>query len=231
LVVSDPYARLPEFGGYLDSLLARAINALYGLDGTFWEGGSFNATLLTTPHDILDKCAYALANPVAAGLVRRARQWPGLWSGPKQVGTTLEFDRPAHFFAEGGHMPRKVTLELLAPPGFDSVERFRDELEAAYRAKEEAAASGRTSVLGATRVLKQRISDRPASTERRGGLRPRFAARDLGRRIDLARQLKSFLASYRQALREWREGRRDTVFPEGTYQMRVVHLATCAGAG
>ena len=231
LVVTDPDARLPEFGGYLDSLIARAVNALYGLDGTFWEGGSFNATRITTPHDIVDRCAYALANPVAAGLVRKGRQWPGLWSGPDLLGARLEFERPAHFFSEAGHMPREVVLELVAPPGFDSVGRFREELEEAWRAKERAATDGRPSVLGVARVLKQRIFDRPARPKRRGGLRPRFAARDLGRRVDLARQLKTFLARYQHALQEWRAGRRETVFPEGTYQMRVLHQVACAGAG
>ncbi|WP_255840653.1 hypothetical protein [Anaeromyxobacter sp. SG66] len=39
--------------------------------------------------------AYVLANPVAAGLVRRGAEWPGLWTAPEQLaGTTLSARRP-----------------------------------------------------------------------------------------------------------------------------------------
>lgn len=44
-------------------------------------------------------------------------------------------------------------------------------------------------------------------------------------------RLKEFINSYREAFQEWREGLESVVFPEGTYLMRVLHGATCAGAG
>jgi hypothetical protein len=43
--------------------------------------------------------------------------------------------------------------------------------------------------------------------------------------------LAEFLRSYREAFEAWREGVRDVVFPAGTYLMRVLHGAPCAGAG
>jgi REP-associated tyrosine transposase len=231
LVVTDPGANLPLFHQYLDSLVARAINALYGLWDTFWDPDSYNATALDSAEDIIDRCAYVLANPVAAGLVRRARQWPGLWSSPADVGRTLEFERPAHFFDSAGYLPERIGLTLAVPPGCGSLEEFRTRLEAALAEREAKAASERTGFLGVTRVLKQRVLDRPASRERRRQLRPRFAARDQGRRLELARRLKVFLAEYREALLAWREGNRDVAFPMGTYHMRVAHLAVCNGSG
>lgn len=231
LVVTDPEARLPTALQYLDGLLARAINSLYGLRDHFWEGDSYNATLLDSPEVVVDRCGYVLANPVEAGLVDRARKWPGLWSSPKVIGEVLEFDRPSHFFRQLGYMPRSVQLKLEAPAGFESTAAFRAQLEASLASKEALARAKHQRFLGVARILKQRVLERPRTPEPRRRLRPRFAARDPGRRIELARRLKAFLAGYRDALLAWREGKRDVEFPEGTYLMRVAHQAVCAGAG
>jgi hypothetical protein len=143
----------------------------------------------------------------------------------------LEFERPAHFFVQDGGMPRKTSLPLKVPSGFASLEDFRTQLEAALAAREHKAAGERTSFLGVARVLAQRVLDRPAKRERRRQLKPRFAARNHWRRLELARRLKTFLAEYSEALVAWRDGCRDVVFPDGTYQLRVEHRVACAGAG
>jgi REP element-mobilizing transposase RayT len=231
LVLTDPAANLPVFHQYLDGLAARAINALYGLQDTFWDPSSYNATTLAAAEDVLDRCAYVLANPVAAGLVHQARRWPGLWSPPANIGRTLEFDRPTHFFDPDGYLPEKIDLTLHVPPGFASLEDFRARLEATLAEREAKAALEHRTFVGVPRILKQRVLDRPATRERRPRLRPRFAARDLDRRRYLASQLKAFLAGYRDALLAWRAGNRAVVFPDGTYQLRVEHLVACAGAG
>jgi hypothetical protein len=49
-------------------------------------------------------------------------------------------------------------------------------------------------------------------------------------RIERLAQLVSFATQYRAALAAWREGVRDVLFPAGTYLMRVLHGARCAGA-
>ena len=43
LVVTDPDAQLPEFSRYLDSLVARAVNASLGRWEAFWAPGSYSA--------------------------------------------------------------------------------------------------------------------------------------------------------------------------------------------
>lgn len=231
LVVSDPEARLPAFLQFLDGLLGRAINALYGRWGYFWESPSFSGVALTSPEDVVDKAAYTLANPVAAGLVRSGRRWPGLWSGPQAVGAGPRLvERPRHFFDPDGTMPESVPLELTTPPGF-TAEAFRDQLAAALAEREAEAAKRVCGFLGVARVLAQKASARPRSVEPRRGLNPRVAARDRWKRIEALGRLKSFLAEYQTALRAWRQGRRSVRFPEGTYLMRVAHGAACAGAG
>jgi REP element-mobilizing transposase RayT len=83
LVVTDAEGRLPEFMQYLDSLVARALNAALGRFEAFWSAdGSYSAVEPLAPGDIVAKVAYALANPVAAGLVARGSEWPGLRTSP-----------------------------------------------------------------------------------------------------------------------------------------------------
>ncbi len=231
LVVTDPNASLPEFLRHLDGLAAKAINALYGRKGYFWDEEEFNATLLDSPEDVFDRLVYVLANPVTAGLVRKGRQWPGLWSAPELMGQTLEFERPTHYFDPDGHTPKVSRLTILAPAGLGPAELLRVRLADALAAKEREEARKRLSVVGVARVLRQRVLDFPTTRVTHRKLKPRFAARDPWRRIELAAQLKTFLAEYREALLAWREKRAPVIFPVGTYLMRVAHGVACAGAG
>ena len=225
LVVTDPYAELPAFLQYLDSLVARAMNASYGRWEAFWAPGSFSGVALAGPEDVVEKCAYALANPSAAGLVSSGREWPGLWSPPEAVGTTWRtFQRPDHFFSRGGSMPARAALELTPPPG-PGVEAFRGLLTARLLEKEteadQALARAGRRFMGTRKVLVQNHTDHPASGEPRRALSPRVAARDKWQRIEAIGRLRSFLAEYRVALARLRAGLEDAVFPVGTYQLRV----------
>ena len=235
LVVTDPDARLPAFGQYLDSLVARATNSILGRWESFWAPSSYSAVALATPADVLDKTAYVLANPVAAGLVRNGRDWPGLWSAPEQIGVApLLATRPAEFFRANGAMPEEVELELTVPPGFDSAEEFRDQLVAALELREEQAAKDAAArgsdLLGSAGVLRQKATTRPPPCEPRRNLNPRVAARDKWKRVEVLARLSEFLTEYREAWCARRAGQLDAVFPHGTYMMRVLHGAPCAGA-
>jgi len=90
---------------------------------------------------------------VAAGLVRSAWRWPGLWSSPDEIGgDALLVQRPSHFFDPKGSMPESAPLELTTPPGFPTAEAFREQLRAALAQKEAEAARKFASFLGAARV-------------------------------------------------------------------------------
>jgi REP element-mobilizing transposase RayT len=233
IVLTDPDGRLPAFEQYLDSLVARAFNALHGRWDYFWTAGSYSAVTLTTPADVLAKTAYVLANPVKAGLVRHGAEWPGLWSSPDRIGgPAIQLRRPKHFFRDDGPMPEVAELELVCPPGFESAEAFKTELVAAVngledQAARELSAEGR-SFLGAKKVLTQRPTARPGPSEPRRGLNPRVACRDKWKRIEVLQRLEAFREAYRDAWREFASGIRDAVFPHGTYWMRVAWGVTCA---
>jgi REP element-mobilizing transposase RayT len=236
IVLTDVNGNLPAFERYFDSLVARSINALHGHWESFWAPGSYSAVALISPQDILFKCAYVLANPAAAGLVRRGSAWPGLWSAPEQIGAgPVVVQRPSHFFRVNGPMPEAATLDLVCPPGFESIEAFRWQLMAAVTSLEDEAAhklaSEGRSFVGVRRVLAQRPGARPAPVEPHRELNPRVAGRDRWKRIEAISRLKSFVKEYRTAWLAFTRGLRDTVFPHGTYWMRVAYDVRCAAPG
>ncbi len=232
LVVTDPHARLPAFHQFLDALVARAVNASIGRWETFWAPNSYSAVTLVSPSDIVEKAAYVLANPAAAGLVRSGRLWPGLWSPPERVGGHLfEVARPKHFFDPKGALPEEVTLELTPPPGF-TADAFREQLAARLAEREaQAEEEARGGFLGVAQVLEQNPTGRPRPDEPRLTLNPRVAARDKWKRIEALGRLVEFLKQYRSALAARRQRRRDVTFPSGTYLLRVLHGVPCAGSG
>jgi len=236
LVLTDVEGRLPAFMQYLDSLVARAVNASLGRFEGFWASdGSYSAVEPLDPADVLAKTAYVLANPVAAGLVERAADWPGLWTAPEQIGgAKLVAKRPKVFFDPKSHLPETVELALSVPPCFPSAAEFPTRLSEAVAALEEkhqreARSEGRR-FLGVARVLRQNPFSRPAPGEPRFGLKPRVAARDKWKRIEALLRLEAFAEQYHQARARWRSGARDVVFPAGTYLLRMMHGVQCAGA-
>ncbi|WP_242391989.1 hypothetical protein [Anaeromyxobacter oryzisoli] len=233
--MTDPRARLPEFHRYLDGLVARATNCSLGRWDGFWERNSYSAVKLETDDAVIEKMVYVLANPVAAGLVRRGREWPGLWSDPGMIGgEPIVAERPTVFFRELGRMPASASLQPCRPPGFASDASFRKRLGEALRDAEDRAASelGREgrSFLGVARVLAQKPRAHPPSGEPRRGLNPRVACRNGWKRIEALQRLAEFVAAYKEALESWRAGVRDVLFPPGTWLMRVQYAARCGGA-
>jgi putative transposase len=211
------------------------MNALLGRWENFWAPSSYSAVVLQGPDDVVDKVAYVLANPVAAGLVRRGRMWPGLWSAPLQMGAEpLHFLRPLSFFRDKGAtaLPERARLTLVLPPGFDSPARFRRAVSDALHLREEAAAlrlaAQHRGFLGVQRILAQRPFKRPPRPEPRRGLDPRLACRDTWKRLQALGLLLEFLRAYRRAFLAWRARDPLTLFPHGTYLMRVCHHAPCA---
>ena len=229
IIVTDPVGRLPEFYGWLHPFVAKALNAHRGRWENFWASEPTSCVRLATPQDVLAKTVYALANPVAAGLVARGDDWPGLriyTPGRRRI------KRPSGFFRSDGPMPEEVTLSVTLPPigatnAHDAlervdaaVERCEAEVRATFRAESRA-------FLGVAAVRAQQPTAAPTTQEPRRELSPRVACRYQWLRIDILGRAKQFLVAYREALRRWRE-KRDIAFPFGTYQMVHRHAVAVA---
>src|SRR4051812_41347670 len=78
LIVTDPNGVLPDFLRELHRLTAKAMNAAQGEWENLWAAEPCNVVRLVTDDDVEEKIAYVIANPVAAGLVKKPDEWPGL---------------------------------------------------------------------------------------------------------------------------------------------------------
>ena len=86
LVATDTRGNLPEFMHWLNEYVAKCVNAKLGRWESFWSPGSYSAVRLGDTKDVLAKMLYVHLNPVDAGLVRRAKTWPGACSLPSDMG-------------------------------------------------------------------------------------------------------------------------------------------------
>ncbi|MBT8492278.1 MAG: hypothetical protein KJO07_04395 [Deltaproteobacteria bacterium] len=235
LIVSDPLGLLPYFTECLNKNLARCLNSLYSRGENFWAGAVTPSYVrLDSPADVLEKCAYALVNPVEAGLVSARKLWPGELL--EQPGV-YKAPKPGWFFRpedEGGELPDIAYLELTPAPASstaaESIRLIREAADARQKMLRTARLAEGKSFLGADAVLRQKIDGSPNSFEPRRTLSPTLACRDKWRRIELLQATTEFRRDYKSAMEQWMAGNREAVFPLGTYKMRVIHRARIAEA-
>lgn len=169
-VATDPNAQRPAFLGEFHSLVARAVNSIFGDTDSLWSGSRHSAPVLQDPEKIFDRCVYCLANPVKDGLVRRAQDWPGLTTYDLEYGVPKVIKKPAFFFSDA--MPDEVSVTLTRPPGVHpelSDVQLRQRIRAAvkgyeYETRERLLEEGRT-VMGVTKLLRQSRTSTPYRRE------------------------------------------------------------------
>jgi REP element-mobilizing transposase RayT len=231
ILLSDPFGRVSVFLRELHRLVALNVKVLRKWDGAVWDHEKPSIVQLCTVEAVVEKLAYIMANPVAAGLVWRAHEWPGLTTTPADLGTKeLSARRPEGYFdADNPKWPEHASLQL-APLeiGLSSEqlqERVAAELERLEgQAHAELETKGRR-VLGAERVQQLSPYEHSSSWEPIRERNPHFAVGRGQRKafFRAARRLRAFRQAYREALAQWRSGVRDVIFPAGTWLMRVLH--------
>ena len=239
-VVTDVRGVLPRFLQEFHRLLALTIKALRGWPGEIFDKRSTGQHALLTPEAMIESLAYLIANPVEAGAVRYAKDWPGAHTLPRDIGTrVVKVKRPAHYFdPDNVAWPDVVELRLQMPTALEidygtGLAQMR--IAARVRAREHRAwqESKRTGIAftGARRVLRQVHTKRARSYEAFGSLNPQFAAAGhKGAATEAVRKLRAFNAQYDKALAAWAAGKRTARFPVGTWWMRVYHGARCGPA-
>jgi REP element-mobilizing transposase RayT len=237
LVATDVRGTLPDFLRELHRLLALCVKSLRRWDDAVWDGRPASVVHLRTPQAVLEKLAYVIANPVAAGAVERARQWPGLVTLPSQLGAQSYLARrPARYFdPKNPRWPehQRLTLSMPKVAGLrpaevrEAVARQVAELERQARAELRRAG---WKVRGAERCASASPYERAQSPAPPRDRDPTFA---VGRgqheaHAQAVRELRAFRAAYAEALARWRRGDRRALFPPGTWRMRVLHAAPVA---
>jgi REP element-mobilizing transposase RayT len=236
LVLTDQFGCIPDFLRDFHRAVALGVKVLRRWQGAVWDGKPTSRVELCTPQAVIEKLAYVMANPVNAGLVRHADEWPGITTLPQDLGVkSWTAQRPEFFFDPDNPLwPETATLHLSAPElpwDIDEVRhRVERELERLHSEANRRLAVKGSDVPGPLLVLQGSAYKRTATRERERTLNPSIAVGrgQLQNLLDAIRILKSFRRAYREALTKWREGFRDTVFPAATWLMRWLHGAQVA---
>lgn len=232
--IHDRHSNYPAFLEYFHKLFAKCQNALRGRRENFWSNEQTNVVRLVDAEDILNKLVYTVCNPVQSGLVEHALSWPGVSAlRPILERKNLTARRPAHFFRKKGPMPEVATLRFVRSPelGALSDRAFASLVFAKVKEREkkfrlERAAYGKRT-LGWRKVLEQRWSSRPKTTQPGRKLSPRVASKNKWRRVEALLENKRFLQAYRDARMALQAGIRTVLFPLGTYWLRRFAQVVC----
>ena len=236
LILTDVRGELPRFLQELHRLLALGIKVLRKWEGAVWDHEKTSVVELRTQQAVLEKISYVIANPVAAGLVHRAHQWPGVTTTPEQLGRAAwTATRPDLYLdSTNPRWPDVATLRLCMPRldindptarsvVIDEVVRLEAAAQATLRTK-------RWKVLGRERVTQLSPYQRARSWEPLRARNPSFAV-GRGQRdafFQTVAALRAFRNAHRAALDAWRRGIRTVLFPIGTWLMRWAHGALVA---
>jgi REP element-mobilizing transposase RayT len=238
IVLSDPLGKLSEFLAQLHRLMALTVKIHRKWQGAVWDSDPPSEVELITPQAVIEKLAYVMANPVEAGLVMCAHQWPGVTTLPTQLGTAqFTVERPEIYFdADNPIWPEAATLQLQMPEIGLSDEAIRERVAAELdvlerKARAEVKAKG-WRFLGPQRIAQLSPLKQASSSEPVRKRNPTFAV-GRGQRtafFHAVKVLRTFRKLYQEALSEWRKGVRDVIFPAGTRLMRVLHQVRVAPA-
>ncbi|MGK4002542.1 transposase [Sorangium sp. So ce1036] len=236
LVVTDVHGVLPRFLQFFHRIVALGTKVLRKWEGPVWDHEATSVVRLLTQAAVVEKIAYVLVNPVAAGLVRHASEWPGARVDVGEIGRgVLHAARPSVYLdPKNPQWIEEAMLPLALPPGIDqdNADGFRHQVAAEVERQEalahaEAERQG-LGFLGADRASEIPPYERVTSFEVLRKCNPTFAVgREQGdARRTAAAAVRAFRASYRAALERWRAGVRSALFPAGTWWMRTFHGAS-----
>lgn len=190
-VTDDERGELPRFAQQFHGNLARVLNAHLGRGEAFWTPGSYSAVRCEDREAVLDHMVYVITNPVAAGLVKRPEDWPGVCTVPEDIGRReYTVKRPRGFFStreetevapesesartrarrrgpKRDPLPETVRFKITRPRAFADLsdEEFRRLLRARVDAKlaeiHEERRKAGKGYLGVARILAQDPFDMP----------------------------------------------------------------------
>lgn len=201
--------------------ISRARNHDLDRRDSLWDSRSFGDTVLVKRETIERKLIYTWLNPVAAGLVRRAEDWPGFKILPRHWGKIFRIKKPERYY--GRDTPEYVEFIPMPPPGYDemTLEEVREHFEALLREAEDKLHKqrGNKKVRGAVRICQTNPYSCPKNPSPMGELSPRFACKDGAALSQAIKRYQDFQDEYQRTRLKWLKGKK-VKFPCGTVQLR-----------
>ncbi|TXD33608.1 hypothetical protein FRC96_15615 [Lujinxingia vulgaris] len=231
LVVHDKQARRSDFMRDAMSGISSVRNKVLDHHDSLWNRSQYGDTVLLDREALENHIVYVLLNPVKAGLVERAKDWPGFKIMPADWEKTVSVPRPESHF--GDDQPETIAFTPRRPPGYDDM--TLDEVVAHFeklvkkgekKIHREMARQNRT-FLGVEGVLATDPLSSPNTPARRGEAAPRFAACDPALEEEAQVREKAFRDAYARERKRWLEGKKRCVFPCGTLWLRRNAPITC----
>ncbi len=230
-VLFDRRGEISMFLQERNKMLADTVKVRYGLPSSVFDkpDGTYNRLEGTTA--IAEKIAYAMANPVEAGLVASPEEWPGMISAVEDLfGTSTAVKRPREYLAQDDKTNApEVKFRMGAPKEavalFGSVTEMATQV-ATHLSKKIKAARRRHSgrFAGRLRVLATNPHSRAKTYEKFGGRVPRLTtAGDLATAKRLIAEMRAFRKAHRIALEAVKAGKRRVTFPAGTGKMHFTY--------
>lgn len=228
-VLTDTRGVLPDFLSQRNRLFANLVKRFRKWPEEVFSAAGVSAIVLRDEEVVLRHLGYTLANAVEAGLVCRPEDWPGVTVAATDIGTrVIRVRRPnIYLSSKNSRWPEFAEIEITIPPClaemFGAIEARRLIVSAVSLAVEKARSHARRAgrLAGKVERLFHIAHTRRATTPEPVRERKSFvAAADDAierRALDERRQ---FLIQYRIAREEFRAGRREVVFPFGTWKMR-----------
>jgi len=147
-------------------------------------------------------------------------------------GGSIDVKRPVGYFDPDGDMPETATVTITTPRPFadltpqEYVERIRPFLDSRIEEAREEMISTARAPLGRKKCLDVDPFSSPTTDTSHREKVPLVSARDDSTRKTMLGRLKQFARDYRQALDDFRRGVA-TIFPAGTYWLRVFAAVDC----
>jgi REP element-mobilizing transposase RayT len=225
-VVTDTDAKLPKFKNKFHSFVARGVNAKRGRFDAFWSADGPCDVEQLTDLETLEDIVYDYTNPVEAGLVKWAHQWPGFSTYGWKFGEVHRFRRPKWFYdPDNEDVPEYVDLVLTRPDIFPELsdDELHDLIMKKVREREleihEELAKSPGRIMGPAKLRKQRWSRAARSFEERFNLTPKVASTCKWIRIARLQRKAEWDLEYAIARAALLRGE-NPIFPYGTYWMR-----------
>jgi len=221
-IVEDPLGNVPAFNENFHKLVAKVGNVMRDRTQNFFDSEPTCVVRLETLEDLIRKVVYVATNPVRAGLVERAKEWPGASGYAALItGKPVRAYRPKAFHSSRSKvMPEVIDVSFRIPERFGDPAPIIEEIVRRVTRIEENEIRERRCrgipVVGRYRVMRRSPFEKPAEPKKRSDISPTIAAIDSQTRFEAIDRLRCFRRRYRAARAAMRAGT-PIPFPHGTY--------------